>query len=374
MSKRTFSQRPARLIDSSNPKPLFVSSSPPSSLSTTSATVSDEPVPTSSAKKHKTENANLVIFTIPDEKADVYIKVFNTELHVHSLMLKSKSAFFREALDTKCPVIVPSQFRSKWYTNIDDAGDWNLSQEPEQAGNENRSPFKGDSALEEKAFEKMLCAIFGHVYQIANGAELLCVTKLAIKYRCLPAVSSSLWGPIGTSPRLVPDISINPSSVLFAAYKLRHKELFKEAFIHVLGPASSPRYTKLTDPVLRSMAHLVYVKFQSKLLEAHEAILDLHSNPKKYGVVVQQMAKLATKSTRDSDGKVMKPMYFRQCFEMACEKRVCEEELERILGPLMKSKLYLDKTGATAGKGDFKDSFLCFEPNRIPWDENERDW
>lgn len=218
----------------------------------------------------------------------------------------------------------------------------------------------------------MLCAIFNLDYQITDGAELLRVTKLADKYGSLPAVSRSLYGPICTSPKLIPSISTNPSPVLFAAYKLRNTLLFKEAFVHVLGPASSPRYTKLADVTLKRMAHLVHGEFQSKLLEAHEAILDLHGNPKKYGAVVQQMAKLATKSTRD--GKVLKPMYFRECFELACEKRVCEAELERILGPLMKSKLNLDKTGATAGKGDFKDSFLCFEPNRIPWDENERDW
>jgi len=153
---------------------------------------------------------------------------------------------------------------------------------------------------------------------------------------------------------------------------LRHELLFREAFVHILGPASSPRYIRLTHPTLKNMADLVYKKFQIELLKAHEAILDLHANPKKYGAVVQDMAKLATKSM--SDGKVMKPMYLRECFEMACEKRICEEELERVLGPMMKSKLNLDKTGATAGKGKFKDSFLCFEPNRIPWDKTESNW
>ena len=199
------------------------------------------------------------------------------------------------------------------------------------------------------------------------------MSKLADNYRCLPAVSNSLWGPLYTSQGLISSITGNPCPVLFAAYKLLHKLLFKEAFVHVLGPASAPRYTKLTHQTLKNMAHLVYTKFQNKLLDAHQAIVHIHANPKKYGAVAQNMAKLATKST-DGKGNVYMPMYFRECFELACDKKICEEELEKILGPLMKSKLFLDKTGATAGKGAFKDAYLCFEPNMIPWDETETDW
>jgi hypothetical protein len=221
----------------------------------------------------------------------------------------------------------------------------------------------------------LLCVIFSRDYQIANGADLLRLTKLAGDYRCLPAVSNSLWGPICTSPGLVSSISNNPCQVLVAAYKLRHERLFKEAFIHVLGPASAPHYTKLAKQTLKNMAHLIHGRFQIKLLEAHQAILNLHANPKKYGAIAADMAKLASQST-DAKGKVLIPMYFRKCFEMTDDKKfkACEEELDQILEPLVTSKLSLDKTGATAGKGAFKDCFLCFEPNIIPWDENQTDW
>jgi len=196
------------------------------------------------------------------------------------------------------------------------------------------------------------------------------LTKLAGRYRCLPTVSNTLYGPICTSPGLVSSISNNPCQVLVAAYKLRHELLFKEAFVHTLGPVSAPRYTKLVDQTLKNMAHLVHGRFQIKLLEAHQAILNIHADPKKYGAVAQEMAKLAAQST-DPKGKVLIPMYFRKCFEIECGKAVCEEQLEEILGPLMKSKLFFDKTGATVGRGAFKDSFLCFEPNIIPWDESD---
>ena len=51
---------------------------------------------------------------------------------MHSLILKSKSAFFREALDTlnhEGPAVDSSLFRSRWYTDVDVDGHWRLSQE-----------------------------------------------------------------------------------------------------------------------------------------------------------------------------------------------------------------------------------------------------
>lgn len=243
-----------------------------------------------------------------------------------------------------------------------------------QAGSPEVSTFKGNSTHEEKAFEKMLCAIFGREYNIIDGAELLRITQLAAKYGCLSAVSSSLWGPINTSPGLVPSIQNSPCQVLFAAYKLRHKHLFREAFVYVLGPESAPRYTKLTDPTLKSMAKLVHGKFQSKLLVAHQALLNIHAHPKEYSALVSQhLIELATESIGPNN-KVLTPMYFRKCFELACENKVAEKEIEDILSSFMKSKLFLDKTGATAGKRKLKDSFLCFEPTNIPWNETETDF
>jgi hypothetical protein len=58
---------------------------------------------------------------------------------------------------------------------------------------------------------------------------------------------------------------------------------------------------------------------------------------------------------------------------LSISKQACEEKLEEILGDILSSKLFLDKS-IQSGTGKFKDSFLCFEPTTFPWDESETDW
>jgi hypothetical protein len=132
MSKRT--QQVARISDSPTPDSLFVGSiSPPSSTVTSMASTN---MTTPPEKKQKVEGAIATIFTIPEEKADIRMKVFSREFHVHSLILKSKSAFFREALDplnSESPALSSSPFRYEWFTHFNDAGQWTLSREPEKA-------------------------------------------------------------------------------------------------------------------------------------------------------------------------------------------------------------------------------------------------
>jgi hypothetical protein len=161
----------------------------------------------------------------------------------------------------------------------------------------------------------MLCAIFGREYQLPNGTALIRMTTLAEYYRCLPAIANSITGPIFTTPSFIPSISINPCALLDAAYKLRHKALFRECFIHVLGPASAPRFMKLEDKTLKLMAIRVHNKFQAKLLSVHQGLLQIHADSKRYGSVAKDMAGLASEST-NNNGEVLLPIYFRKCFEM----------------------------------------------------------
>jgi hypothetical protein len=170
-------------------------------------------------------------------------------------------------------------------------------------------------AAEELAFSNMLCAIFGREYQLPNGAALIRMTALAEYYRCLPAVANSITGPIFTTPSFIPSIPSNPCALLDAAYKLRHKALFRECFIHVMGPASAPRFNKVEDRSLKLMAIHVHNKFQAKLLSVHQALLRIHADSKRYGTVAKDMAGLASES-RNSNGEVLLPCYFRKCFEM----------------------------------------------------------
>jgi hypothetical protein len=88
----------------------------------------DDSVLSSPAKRQKNEEVIPIIFTTPDSKPDIRIKVFNKEFHVNSVMLKLKSAFFREFLDPlNCPQRSSVAFKYEWFTKIDDAGGWTLS-------------------------------------------------------------------------------------------------------------------------------------------------------------------------------------------------------------------------------------------------------
>jgi hypothetical protein len=74
------------------------------------------------------------VFVSPELQPDVRLKVFGTwEFHVHSVILKLYSAFFRKFLDpaNKQGETTPgTNFKYEWVTEIDDDGKgWHLISE-----------------------------------------------------------------------------------------------------------------------------------------------------------------------------------------------------------------------------------------------------
>jgi hypothetical protein len=84
------------------------------------------------AKKAKTSNDDpkQVFFAARGLNADVRLRVFNTEFHVHSVVLKMHPAFFFKFLDSldKPPTnpVGPRDFKYEWVTKIDEDGSWPL--------------------------------------------------------------------------------------------------------------------------------------------------------------------------------------------------------------------------------------------------------
>lgn len=64
-----------------------------------------------------------IVFESPGLKADLYLKVFNQEVHVTSIALKLYSGFFRTFLElsggTK-PYSNKPEFTSQWFTQLED--------------------------------------------------------------------------------------------------------------------------------------------------------------------------------------------------------------------------------------------------------------
>lgn len=70
-----------------------------------------------------------MIYQTPGYEPDVRLKIFDDlELHVHSIILKLNSAFFRKFLDSpeKQHVKSTAPFTYEWATEIDDDGTWSL--------------------------------------------------------------------------------------------------------------------------------------------------------------------------------------------------------------------------------------------------------
>jgi hypothetical protein len=74
-----------------------------------------------------TEERKVIRFNSPGLKHDVRLKVFDIDFHVHSVILKLYSGFFRKFLDSPEKKIPASaDFAYEWVTQIDEDGSWHL--------------------------------------------------------------------------------------------------------------------------------------------------------------------------------------------------------------------------------------------------------
>jgi hypothetical protein len=88
----------------------------------------------------KSDLKDVIVFASPGLLPDVRLKVFGTwEFHVHSVVLKLYSAFFRKFLDPSnkeeaAPATLGIKFRYEWVTEIDEDGNgWHLISESSKA-------------------------------------------------------------------------------------------------------------------------------------------------------------------------------------------------------------------------------------------------
>jgi hypothetical protein len=202
------------------------------------------------------------------------------------------------------------------------------------------------------------------------------MTKHAEYYCALPILSISLWGPLVNSPSLIPSIGPTACHTLIAAYKLRHKQLFNDSFILVLGPWKTPRYHLLKDlePKLFQMAEAAHAKMRLQLLKAQQGMFeifaDVDGNLKDTAKTIVGLAKHAL----DNNNSVALPRYFRLCYDHKYKSEEGQAAVRKLLGPLLKKNLVLDKSTNRAGQGPFKDFFLSFQVDKYPWDESQIDW
>ncbi|PVH87079.1 hypothetical protein DL98DRAFT_355713, partial [Cadophora sp. DSE1049] len=185
------------------------------------------------------------VFTTPGYQPNVRLVVFDQEFHVHSILLKLHSAYFRKFLDSpdkapKVANIVPASAAA--------AGGPMPAETSRISLNGLSGSFKYHWI---KVFETMLSAVYLKPYVIDSCHLFLSLTKLADFYCTLPVVSRTLDIAFHISPKFIQEIPRYRCKIFTAAVKLRNKILFKESLIWVVGPWSEPAYNNLDDARLK---------------------------------------------------------------------------------------------------------------------------
>ncbi|KAA8564724.1 hypothetical protein MFRU_013g02350 [Monilinia fructicola] len=207
-----------------------------------------------------------IMFKNPGHVADVRITVFGQEYHVHSVILRLYSNYFRRFLDApnrKAPAIY-APFAYEYAAIMDDDGEWGL--EPVSAEAQDTPPDdaqfeKWDSLLtnnrciytEAAAFHNVLKAMYHRPITIDSFFQFADTVRLADFYCALPIVSAStdlILRNLIPSPSFLcnpQDITrsrkkmlgdwfcTHPLDMCILSYKLHHKELFHDALIFVVG-------------------------------------------------------------------------------------------------------------------------------------------
>ncbi|KAM0171697.1 hypothetical protein ACHAPF_007944 [Botrytis cinerea] len=224
------------------------------------------------------------IFHLPGHKADVKLSVFDgLEIHVHSVLLKLHSAFFRRFLDLHNKDGEgknTGSFRYEWATVYDDDGSWSLFDArniKSNNANSNWMPRKLRDTREahELAFMNFIGTFYGKSWAIKNTEALQLVTELADYYCALPVVSKSIHGSLFLSPVFCKSIFFGPTRTLLdLSLQLRSPEIFRECMICLVGrwQHSAHRYWTESQPEMSYNPKLTSPKLNELAIKLHNQI------------------------------------------------------------------------------------------------------
>ncbi|CAL3972274.1 unnamed protein product [Diplocarpon coronariae] len=328
-----------------------------------------------------------IAFTVPGMKTDVRIRVFEKEFHVHSVLLKLYSAFFRTLLESADKRLEEDHEKRCWrydYVSVREPdGGWGLEVAPQEIPSPSPSPSPATSrsppdgmgsSADDVAFEKLLCAIYRREYTIAGLGELSDMTRLAEWYGCLPTFSASLYTALWHSGQLVAEIPSNCNSALLLAQKLRHPLLFREALVHVVGQWEGYSSRFLDGHYsLVCAATLAYTRVCERLLATNQ---ELFLAINRDGQVRQELC-AATSDIQREQLPTQNAHFYRHLHDQ-WEGRPGDglASVMPSLQSLLENKLMLERGRVRAGEADYQHRFLCaaIDDCELPWDPEEEDW
>ncbi|EKD18166.1 uncharacterized protein L3040_007660 [Drepanopeziza brunnea f. sp. 'multigermtubi'] len=325
-----------------------------------------------------------IAFRASGMQTDVRIRVFEREFHVHSVVLRLYSAFFRTFLDSADKEETEAEkgsWRYDYVSVMDPDGGWGLEaakkvphSPSKSSASSNSSPKESmGTSADEIAFEKLLCAMYHKKYSISGLRELSDMTRLADLYCCLPTFSTSLYTALWHSPSLIAEIPANCNSTLLLAQKLRHPLLFREALVHVVSQWKG--YSRFLEGHYSLVCAVTsaYNRVCERLLATNQELF-LAMN---LGGQVRTDICAATSDIERELLPTQNAHFYRHLYDQwEGEQEEGMESVMESLSMLLENKLVLERGSTCAGEHEFKHGFLCatLEDNELPWNLEEEDW
>jgi hypothetical protein len=239
----------------------------------------------------------------------------------------------------------------------------------------------------EEDFERLFSAFYNNPYTLnQNAFRLIDLTQIAKCYRALPALSRTLDGAIHRSPEFVWSLFENNTAccLLKTATQLRSAKLFRECLFLTLGPWDEPVFKTLEDPKMKKLTQNVYNGIAAKISATHAGLAvsmarleNVAQRSPKSKFMKDYMFDAALATLRDSSDKtgcqsILLPVYYRKLYDVSWGG---ESPFKHLLEPIFRNNLALIRD-AEAGKGQFKNYFLCgeIEDDDLPWDITEEEW
>ncbi|KAE9371385.1 hypothetical protein N431DRAFT_545647 [Stipitochalara longipes BDJ] len=299
-----------------------------------------------------------IVFSSPGLTPDVCLTVFDQEFHVHSIILKLPSNFFRKFLDSRDKEAAPasSLFQYDYVSVLDADGTWRLEPSSKATGPSEKSlnEYPRAQAKNVEPFRKLLCSMYTRTYRIENVNELLAIIRLADYYCALPNLSGT-----------------QADEIILAAKKVQHAVLFTECFIHlvaILHDTNAYLWLLLNEGKCR--LHQMILRAQQMVMTCliqGDLRLDLdtmsydpeHDDPED---CVPFFREILQRDAREQEAREHGARWARDFYEP--------------IDGLMKNNLALDQTGFGAGQGLYKYSFLCthLADEDMPWETTDFDW
>ncbi|CAG8954510.1 hypothetical protein HYFRA_00004423 [Hymenoscyphus fraxineus] len=347
-----------------------------------------------------------LIFRIPGQTPDTLLSVLGQDYHVHSMVLKLHSNYFRRFLDSpdKSGERASQDFRYHYVTVIDDDEfGWSL-ESIEKATSAAPAEISRYYRREEEssAFHHLICAMYNRKYTILDFSALKLLTETADFFCALPIVSATIIEAVMTGPMTRmrmeeewssrSEFSRRACEISKIAPKLRNPILFRDAIIEVVSrwdhhqESVSDIGTKASDFFDRSTLRLIEREYArvSKLLARCSHLLLLRILDGRLWEIGEMVPAPEDESAwRSADFyhrirlRIIEKLEGIHYRFIRPETREALDKLRQSIDELLQNNLVLDQSHCGPGElGMHEHAFLCAEisDDDLPWDTSEIDW